>query len=125
LHFTLKGTDFEKIKKSITETLQLLKKELLLGNDDILLHHCFLSREELIERGWSLEVDDWFNSLKYNVKCWMKDKTIQDCTEQRKKMFDYLSDDKNAISIFIQPIVQGVDEELKLATKVINRVLIK
>ena len=55
----------------------------------------------------------------------MKGKTIQDCTEQRKKMFDYLSDDKNAISIFIRPIVQGVDEELKLATKVINRVLIK
>jgi hypothetical protein len=40
-------------------------------------------------------------------------------------MFDYLSDDKNAISIFIQPIVQGVKDELEIATKVINRVLIK
>jgi len=60
VHFTLKGQTLEQIKEAFD--ILLMTESLVKETDDV-LHHCFLPRIVVEQRGWTTEVLDFLRQI--------------------------------------------------------------
>ena len=103
LSFTLKGQDLSEIKERI------LTIKHYIGNNVILIHG-FMSRKELEKRGYSIELNDFFNEH-FPVQLNMYNGGVL-----RKEMAE-IADKLNAEIFVIGEIKGGVAEEVELYRK--------
>jgi hypothetical protein len=86
LHFTTKKISLAEVK------VLMSKAQDLFPGKTIHIHHCFLDRKLVEEKGWSTELVEFFEKLskKYEVTCWMKDCQLSDIANQREEMMKYI-----------------------------------
>lgn len=118
LHFTLKGQNMHAINKKLDAWLESNKKILDLSEKaenepETVLHHCFLSRERVLQKKFSLEVVDSLDELAGAQQVMWYDAT-EDLNMSRVLMLQNLKR-LNGVALFVGAITDGVKEEYDLA----------
>ena len=122
LHFTLKGQTMEQIKEALK--VLMLAEDFKMEPMDI-MHHCFLPRIKVEERGRSTEIIDFLRSVEpYNRVCWygvtegdgtvIEDAKRESLYRDRWLMLTNLKR-VNGVAIFIGAQIDGVAEEYNMA----------
>jgi len=124
VHFTLKGQTLEQIKEAFD--ILLMTEKLEKESDDV-LHHCFLPRIVVEQRGWTTEVLDFLKGVNNRSRvCWYRateGETIEDGVIDEKKeailrdRFTMLKNlaKLNGTAFFIGAQIDGVKEEYEIA----------
>ena len=122
IHFTLKGQTVEQIDQKLNNWLDSDKYT---GQFDFsengeteprnVLHHCFLPKKVVEQKGFSTEVWDLLETISEDIVCWNGVWNEGDalCWD-RKLMLENIKK-VNGISIFIGEIIEGVKEEYDIA----------
>jgi len=108
LHFTVKGQNISDIERVFENA------DLPFHNDltSIQLHHCFLTKEEVIQKGFSTSVVDMLERCSDNIICW--NKSSETLFNARANMITTVNR-AHGTAIFIGDIIEGVLEEYNLA----------
>lgn len=116
IHFTLKGQKLEDIEAAFDKWQEETNCSLIDLSEDnsIQIHHCFLTRQEIEDKGFDTGVADFLDSLTddNNIN-WSK--ASETLGYSRLLMFRTLNR-LNGVCIFIGDIKDGVKEEFDLAT---------
>lgn len=122
IHFTLKGQNVEQVDKKLNDWLNSDKYS---GQFDFseneeteprnVLHHCFLPKKVVEQKGFSTEVWDLLETISEDIVCWNGVWNDGDalCWD-RKLMLENIKK-VNGISIFIGSLIEGVKEEYDIA----------
>lgn len=122
IHFTLKGQTASQIDEKLNNWLESDKYT---GQFDFsengeteprnVLHHCFLPKKVVEQKGFSTEVWDMLETISEDIVCWNGVWNDGDalCWD-RKLMLENIKK-VNGISIFIGEIIEGVKEEYDIA----------
>lgn len=118
IHFTLKGQTIEEIQGKLNDWFANKKH-----NPHMVLHHCFLPREIVVEKGFDTSVVDFLDGLADNQVRWYNT-SPKGLGVSRFLMLQNLLR-CNGTAIFIGDIKEGVLEEFDhVETMQIKRVLI-
>lgn len=125
IHFTLKGQSLDDVKTKLTEWFKSEsgKKRVDLSDKDTVLHHCFLSRKEVLELGFSTDVVDYLESLCGNMVNW---KYVSDSLHKSRELMLENLKRLDGLAIFVGDIVDGVFEEYDIVfSKGVNVMILK
>lgn len=121
VHFTLKGQQVSEIDRKLTDWL---KSENYQGQFDFserlddeprnVLHHCFLPKRIIEEKGFSTEVWDFLEMVSDDIICWYGVSGNLGLVWDRRYMLENLKK-INGTAIFIGNIIDGVKEEYDIA----------
>lgn len=123
IHFSLKGQTIEEIEEKLDLWLQ---SENYQGQFDFserddeprsVLHHCFLPKKIVEQKGFSTEVWDFLEMFSEDNVCWNGvSGEGMGLVWDRQYMLENIKK-INGVSIFIGNIIEGVEEEYKLANE--------
>ena len=130
VHFTTKNQTVEQVMNAWYkfENTELFPEELTVSEKNscstAVVHHSFLSVEELEKRGIPTDAVDFVETLADISRCWTVDSPNP--TEARREMIDYIAS-RNGMCFFIgDTTASGVCEELEYANSLeLNIVKIK
>ena len=122
VHFTFKGQTLDEIKEAFKV---LLMTESLEQESDDVLHHCFLPRIVVEQRGWTTEVLDYLRQINpFKRVCWYRategDVEFREAEKaeailrDRTTMLENLAK-LNGTAFFIGAQIDGVKEEYEIA----------
>lgn len=122
IHFTLKGQTVSQIDEKLDKWLNSEEYQGQFdfsenGDDEPrnILHHCFLPKKTVVQKGFSTEVWDMLETISEDIICWNGVWNDGDalCWD-RQLMLENIKK-VNGISIFIGDIIEGVKEEYDIA----------
>jgi len=117
LHFTLKGQTLREIFDKMFSGTEL---DIINESDTTVLHHCFLPRNEVIEKGFTTDVVDFLDGQADQIVNWKNANESLDLS--RLLMLQNLKR-LNGIAFFIGVIKDGVLEEYNLAKSIGVRII--
>ena len=130
VHFTLKGQTLEQIKEAFD--ILLMTESLVKETDDV-LHHCFLPRIVVEQRGWTTEVLDFLRQINpFKRICWYRttegdvayreSEKEESILRDRWTMLENLAKLKGT-AFFIGAQIDGVKEEYEIAKSLGLRII--
>lgn len=122
IHFTIKGQTVAEIESKLNAWLDSDK---YLGQFDFsekdeeeprtVLHHCFLPKKVVEQKGWSTDVWDFLETISEDIVCWNGVWNDGDALVWDRVMMLRNIIRTDGISIFIGNIIEGVKEEYDIA----------
>ena len=109
VHFTIKGTTTEEY----TDMLGMIRETLndRMFADEVTVHHCFLDRGTIEDKGFNTDLIDDVESLGSKRVCWFK--TTPDVNQSRVLMLENLGR-VGGVALFFGDIKEGVAAELEM-----------
>jgi len=111
IHFTIKEQSLDVIKEKLNNFLKE-NKDNLVFDENTVLHHCFLPREVVKEKGFSTDLVDFLDTICPNQVRWFG--VAPTLEKSRLLMLNNLNG-MDGSAIFVGEIKEGVKEELDLA----------
>lgn len=112
LHFTPKGQDLKELIKKAEDVITILST----CENELILHHAFLTRKQCEDKGFSCEIPNMFDRFKgLGVSIIENTCTIYAPTEARKEV--YANMPYSPVAFFIGEIKEGLLEEYSMMTK--------
>lgn len=118
IHFTIKGQTIEEIEGAFNEWY-MNQTIVDFGTGYTRLNHCFLTREQVTERGFDTGVVDMLDKLAVNQTRWMDEHSLEEAPIQRTAMMKHM-EESNGVAIFVGAIIEGVKDELLLCDNIMR-----
>lgn len=116
VHFTIKDQSFESLQKLLHKLVTTWMPTFVFSNNEIgtVAAHCFLPKETVIEKGYSMDLyDRLLDPFFPKQQCMFREGDIQ---RSRQNLLSRVKAE-NGYAIFIGDIKEGVKEEYDLATE--------
>lgn len=115
LHFSLKHNNLDSVSKIFSE--YIIDNFDVVDNEYSTIHHCFLTRQEVVDNGFPDNVVKWFENIESGgtpVIC-RHSRGLDGIVSAREDMMEQMSKGFKPLCIFIGNIVDGVEEEYNMA----------
>jgi len=114
LHFSLKHTPLSRVNEIFL--VYLLNNPTNIDNSATTLHHCFLTRKEVEEKGFPTNVVEWLESITEDITTVISySKGMDNVEESRTEMMGQMKKGFKPLCIFIGDILDGVETEYEMA----------
>lgn len=109
IHFTTKTNSIVEIREKLFNDIRYQN---LKDSDN--LNHCFLPREEVEKREFSLDCVDFLEEILDTTTIWFT--SLAFLQDRRAEMIDFIKK-SNGVAIFVGDIIDGVRAEFDYAVK--------